>query len=70
MKAASVVNNLAECKQEQPQRSDTSLPHRKAKFTACTQQQLLFIIIDISVTFRSDWGSVVLGSAYTRNEAV
>lgn len=69
MKTTSVVNNLVECEQEQSQCSDTSLPHRKAKYTACTQQQLLFII-DITVTFSSDWGSVVLGSAHTRNEAV
>lgn len=51
--------------QEQPWRGGTRLPHGEAKHTACTQQQLLFIMVDIGAALRSGWGPV-----YTHNEAV
>lgn len=56
--------------QEQPWHRGTRLPHGEAKYTACTQQQLLFITVDIGAALRSGWGPVALGSVYTHNEAV
>lgn len=56
--------------QEQPWHRGTRLPHGEAKHTACTQQQLLFITVDIGAALHSGWGPVALGSVYTHNEAV